>query len=110
MYLQQLADFRFDQPGGYALRPDRGGAAYGPPATPLTTLAEARGPAAASHRPLLAQAARASCAPSTIARSWWSSSAAVRSARLGPPGARCSPVVGRTAYGEVGVELVVCSG
>ena len=40
MYLQQLADFRFAQPGGYALRPDRGGAAYGPPATPLTTLAK----------------------------------------------------------------------
>jgi hypothetical protein len=43
MYFQQLADFRFDQPGGYALRPDRGGAAYGPPASPLTALAKLAG-------------------------------------------------------------------
>ncbi len=43
MYFQQLADFRFDQPGGYALRPDRGGAAYGPPDTPLIALAKLAG-------------------------------------------------------------------
>ena len=36
MYLQQVADFRFDQPGGYALRPDGPqSSASGPPSSPL---------------------------------------------------------------------------
>lgn len=36
MYLQQQADFRFDQPGGYALRPDGPqSSASGPPSSPL---------------------------------------------------------------------------
>ena len=56
MYLQQLADFRFEQPGGYALRPDRHGAAYGPPATPLTTLARLAARDDQAPGPLVAQA------------------------------------------------------
>jgi hypothetical protein len=38
MYVQLAADFRFRQPGGYALRPDGRNTSYGPPTTPLITL------------------------------------------------------------------------
>ncbi|MDT4962290.1 MAG: hypothetical protein QOF87_1937, partial [Pseudonocardiales bacterium] len=39
MFYQMQADFSFNQPGGYALRPDHNQAAYGPPDSPLTRLA-----------------------------------------------------------------------
>lgn len=38
MYYQAQADFRFDLPGGYALRKDGRGSSYGPPASPLVRL------------------------------------------------------------------------
>jgi hypothetical protein len=39
MYYQMQADFSFNQPGGYALRPDHNDAAYGPPDSALIRLA-----------------------------------------------------------------------
>ncbi len=51
MYYQQHADFRFSQPGGYALRRVRGGASYGPAPSPLVTLAAAAGSAHPPHYP-----------------------------------------------------------
>ncbi len=44
MYLQQQADFRFSQPGAYALRPDGHNPSYGPYDTPLARLAIDSGP------------------------------------------------------------------
>ncbi len=44
MYYQQQADFRFTQPGGYALRPDGAtGVSYGPPDSPLVWLSALAG-------------------------------------------------------------------
>lgn len=48
MFYQQQANFRFSQPGGYALRPAGRGASYGPPPSPLVNLAAA---ANAAHPP-----------------------------------------------------------
>jgi hypothetical protein len=47
MYYQAQSHFSFAQPGGYALRPDGTGAAYGPPATPLVSVGTAIGRPAA---------------------------------------------------------------
>jgi hypothetical protein len=54
MYYQMQADFSFNQPGGYALRPDHNHAAYGPPDSPLVRLAAGAIPPSGRDDELLA--------------------------------------------------------